>query len=497
MDDQLAEKFAGLFAECAVTGDVDALREKTAAINPLLAAGLGATVGGGIGYLGTSKKKNKLRNAIYGALTGGLGTGGLALAHNSWNGSPVTGAGADAAADKPGTPKIVKGPDGKLVDAKPEYSDPQRDLGPDNPHNDISKVRPAVSAAGALGGATLAGSGMDATNKGQRAFGGRSGRGGELDRLADGTLADKVKGLLGAKKQPYSAIQTFLTQTREGRMPFLRPSNLPRPGTHASLPKPQLDTFLRDALKQLNDVKNRAEIAYGPAPTIQTKPIPPAPVAPPPPPAPTDPLGQMFQNPAVDAQYQKALDAHSKEVERYEKNVLERNRADRAAVNDANAAARKQFDAAVARRTAEIRARLADREARRSLASVAPTGSLGETPEVRARNQKLLEQHVLGGKEIRKGDLANAKGFRFMEPGNPLAFRDGGRFQTGRAVRRGVGGLFGGVAAELLIRALQHRIANGSLQAAPAEAGISIVTPEDTAKLPVNPATHIGNVGGF
>lgn len=73
MHDQLAEKFAELFAKCAATGDTSELRKEAAAhalvktaepsiadtlTNPLLLAPLGAaTVGGLTGYYGTENKK--------------------------------------------------------------------------------------------------------------------------------------------------------------------------------------------------------------------------------------------------------------------------------------------------------------------------------------------------------------------------------------------------------------------------------------------------------
>ena len=93
MHDQLAEKFAALFAQSATTGDTAELRKEAAAYalvkaggitdvvtNPFVLAPLaGATLGGAAGYLGTKKDKRKLRNALYGALTGGLGGLGGAM----------------------------------------------------------------------------------------------------------------------------------------------------------------------------------------------------------------------------------------------------------------------------------------------------------------------------------------------------------------------------------------------------------------------------------
>jgi hypothetical protein len=107
MHDQLAEKFAELFAECAATGDTSELRKEAAAhnlvkeaegiadvlTNPLLMAPLGgATIGGVTGYYGTKKDKNKKRNAAIGALTGGLGGLSGAIA---FGGKPVDGGAKD------------------------------------------------------------------------------------------------------------------------------------------------------------------------------------------------------------------------------------------------------------------------------------------------------------------------------------------------------------------------------------------------------------------
>lgn len=81
MDDQTIEKFAELFANCAVTGNTAELRKEAAAqklvkeaIDPLLVLGplAGLGIGAAGGYYGTSDEKRKKRNAIYGALTGGL-----------------------------------------------------------------------------------------------------------------------------------------------------------------------------------------------------------------------------------------------------------------------------------------------------------------------------------------------------------------------------------------------------------------------------------------
>lgn len=100
MDTNTAEKFAGLFANCVVNSDAVALR-KEAAVNGLTKESAGVTdwlmqnspwllpvagtaAGAAAGYLGTSDEKRKKRNALYGALTGGLlGSGGALMGYGS------------------------------------------------------------------------------------------------------------------------------------------------------------------------------------------------------------------------------------------------------------------------------------------------------------------------------------------------------------------------------------------------------------------------------
>jgi hypothetical protein len=87
MDDQTIEKLAEMLGKCATTGDSNELVKFAAPDNSvlplLLAGGGGAALGGAAGYLGTKKEKNKARNAMYGALTGGLSGAGLRLAANA------------------------------------------------------------------------------------------------------------------------------------------------------------------------------------------------------------------------------------------------------------------------------------------------------------------------------------------------------------------------------------------------------------------------------
>jgi hypothetical protein len=103
MNENIADKFAGLFAACAVNGETAELQKeavahnlvKSAAGNPFVSTvqnvlsnpyvyvpAATAAAGGALGY-GTSKKKDKKRNALHYALMGGLtGLGGVAAARN-------------------------------------------------------------------------------------------------------------------------------------------------------------------------------------------------------------------------------------------------------------------------------------------------------------------------------------------------------------------------------------------------------------------------------
>jgi hypothetical protein len=89
MDLNVVDKFAELFAKCAAAGDSAPLRKEAAAqslvkeaitASQLLMPLGGAALGGAAGYLGTDNEKRKLRNALYGALTGGVAGTGAQLA---------------------------------------------------------------------------------------------------------------------------------------------------------------------------------------------------------------------------------------------------------------------------------------------------------------------------------------------------------------------------------------------------------------------------------
>lgn len=210
MHEQLIEKFAALFAECATTGRADALHKEAAAhslikssdnavlsalTNPLVLAPLGgAAVGGLTGYYGTKKDKNKKRNAMYGALSGGLGSLGLAVALQ--NAGPaikaVTGVDLDTAGaggDKPPAGGAGAG-DGTAKDQT----------------TNASVLAPRI--AGGVGG--VAG-GTGGLALGKTVDGTRLGRGGEVARLTASPrgLIDTVLGRKPAAN-PYAQSITAL-----------------------------------------------------------------------------------------------------------------------------------------------------------------------------------------------------------------------------------------------------------------------------------------------
>jgi hypothetical protein len=113
MDSNAVDKFAGLFAKCAAAGDREPLRKEAAAqslvkeaitATQLLMPLGGAALGGAAGYLGTDNEKRKLRNALYGALTGGVAGTGAQLASPMIKDilSRFSGGGAPAAAAQGG-----------------------------------------------------------------------------------------------------------------------------------------------------------------------------------------------------------------------------------------------------------------------------------------------------------------------------------------------------------------------------------------------------------
>jgi hypothetical protein len=113
MDSNDVDKFAELFAKCAAAGDREPLRKEAAAqslvkeaitASQLLMPLGAATIGGAAGYLGTNDEKRKLRNALYGALTGGVAGTGAQLASPMIKDilSRFSGGGAPAAAAQGG-----------------------------------------------------------------------------------------------------------------------------------------------------------------------------------------------------------------------------------------------------------------------------------------------------------------------------------------------------------------------------------------------------------
>lgn len=192
MQNELAEKFAALLAECATTGNNAELQKEAAAhalikeaVNPAYLIGaplLGATVGGLSGYYGTDKAKRRYRNALYGALVGGLGGLGGALA------APVV---SDMLKGK--------GPVAGPVASKPLPNDGTTNAG-------RGTVQELANIGGIAGGA---GAGWRASGNAYNKIvdyiygpGASAGRGGELSRLQNEKVAPKAKGAPG--KTPYA-----------------------------------------------------------------------------------------------------------------------------------------------------------------------------------------------------------------------------------------------------------------------------------------------------
>lgn len=416
MHDQLAEKFAALFAKCAATGDTTELRKEAAAhslvkaaINPLLAGAIGAVGGGGAGYIGTEKKKNKLRNALYGALTGGLGSAGGALAYNSLNGPLVSPPNRD--------PAITTDAAGKLTAPKIIY-----DLSSKNPDNPISKRRPLIAAGpGAAGGAFLTGKALDGTTIGRRLFGGEHGYGRELDRLA------KLRGDI---KNPYSAVAAFLDSARRGKK-YVGPVS---PGVSRG-----------------NSLVSRPVLPKLELPAAPTAPV--APIAPDRASFKPGPLGDLEYGQAQARHDVEAIKHHSSSVAH--QRALDQHNADAAKATADHGAAMDKHRADRQSYEDQVRRRLTARNERRTaVANMGRTGSLGDdlAGGGRERNLRLLERGT--GTEIATRDLRKAKGFRLFEPGR------GGRLQAGRTMATGAGGLLGGFGTDLLIRALQNSMAN-------------------------------------
>lgn len=174
MQEHVAEKFAALFADCAVSGNPAELRKEAAAqelvkdantftdlaTNPLVYAPLiGAGVGGASGYFGTGKEKDKKRNALYGAAIGGLG--GLGLPLMALAAGQNNGAGGEAGGDAKPQPAVAPG-----------------DLSTNNPNAWTNPVAKALSflTGGGVGGA-VGSKAVDAVGKAT------VGRNNELDRL--------------------------------------------------------------------------------------------------------------------------------------------------------------------------------------------------------------------------------------------------------------------------------------------------------------------------
>jgi hypothetical protein len=213
MHEKLAEKFAELFAECATTGNTAALQKEAAAhdlikeaINPLYAGLGGAALGGAAGYLGTKKQKDKLRNALYSAAVSGLGSGGGAMAFNTYSPyiSSLFSAQAAAGAGKGGDEKGKGDADSKKTTDSDWTTHGTGYAG--------AGGRAVVAGgAGAYGGQRLGGWAVDK-------FVPSNGRPGELKRLAD--MYDSAGGGgkgAGPARAHARAINEILEAERIGR----------------------------------------------------------------------------------------------------------------------------------------------------------------------------------------------------------------------------------------------------------------------------------------
>jgi hypothetical protein len=227
MNEQLIEKFASALAACATTGDNAALQKEAAdnkliksAISPMLYAPLlSAGIGGLGGYYGTSgKEKHKRRNALYGAIGGGLtGFAGAALA-------PVI-------SDLNFSAHAGKSPVSGAVDAAAANSPRVRST--DTP----STVAQILDTLGLAGGAAK-GQAMAAKAYDKRT--GVTGRQGELERLAQGRgglggAIDKARG----KSNPYSdPLRRFFDAHGPGGEPFATSLNPLPPMPQKMRPRP-------------------------------------------------------------------------------------------------------------------------------------------------------------------------------------------------------------------------------------------------------------------
>ena len=222
MREDIAEKFAALLGESAVTGDTGTLQKeaaaqqltKAASYSPLIGAGIGAGLGGLSGYLSSEKEKEKNRNALYGALIGALGGGGAGLVYDARKTPAANGA----------------------LDAVDKSAPTDLTTNNKSMANYLGWGRAGVAASGGLGVSRLSGRTFDKYVSDPNGWG----RGGELSRLA----ADKPKILdrvLGRNSNPYTTpIQRFLEAHGPANKPLATSLNAAPAHPGATPPKPIL-----------------------------------------------------------------------------------------------------------------------------------------------------------------------------------------------------------------------------------------------------------------
>jgi hypothetical protein len=245
MDLNAVNTFSELLAKCAAAGDMAPLRKEAAAQSlvkeAITAAQLlmplgGAAIGGAAGYLGTDNEKRKLRNALYGALTGGVAGAGAQLAapmfkdivsRVSGNGSPAaaaqgggqfsvapeqpaakaTGTAPASAAAPPATAGATSSAPAATTENKTAPPTPAPDI------NEVGAVGAPMTNA-RLGTAALAGAGGSylTDRAGLRlSEGGFSGRRGELNRFfAAENTPRSLKNFWDSLQQPANAPESFL-----------------------------------------------------------------------------------------------------------------------------------------------------------------------------------------------------------------------------------------------------------------------------------------------
>jgi hypothetical protein len=199
MHEKVAEKFAELFAACAVKGETAELQKEAAAHNlvksaegnPFVATvqnvlsnpyvyvpAATAAAGGALGY-GTSKKKDKMRNALHYAMMGGLtGLGGVAAAKNM----PIFGGGDAAPAPAAGKPAPA---------AKDGPSEPAPQELMDTLAKKTSIGQPGTKTIPVGAGIAFGAAGGGASDAAARSWFRRAGAKGELNHVphAGGTVA--------------------------------------------------------------------------------------------------------------------------------------------------------------------------------------------------------------------------------------------------------------------------------------------------------------------